>query len=605
MRSISTRLILLAGATVSALAIVAALAGHGTGATKSEGASAAADASALLDPRYVKASACGNPARGRNELFKPGVNMALAGEAAAGAEGGMPLIEGLGTRRFAISSGDATARRYFDQGMALAYGFNHRAAMLSFKEAQHHDPSCAMCYWGEALVLGPNINRPMQPEEVAPAFAAISQARALAEGVTARERALIEALATRYAADPEADRAALDQAFAEAMGEVAAAYPDDADIAVLYAEALMNLQPWDYWEADGVAPKGRAGEIVATLERVLKMDPNHPHAIHLYIHAVEASAAPERAEPYADRLAELIPAAGHLVHMPGHIYLRVGRYRDSLETNLAAIEADEALMAAIPDDDIYRYGYYPHNVHFVLTSAQMSGSAAEALEAAAKLDSVMSDAMARQWGWVQAIKTASFTAAARFADPEDVLVMAKPTDDFPFVQGFWHYARAMAHLRGGDLESARAEAAAIDRLRTEADHSMLIAQWVPAPDLLAIAGKVLEARVVRAEGDHDRAIALLEEAVALEDQIPYMEPPYWYYPVRQTLGATLLMAGRPDEAETVFEASLIDHPNNGWALFGLMKAQEAQGDHAAAKVTAELLEAAWFGDAASLDLASL
>jgi tetratricopeptide (TPR) repeat protein len=315
----------------------------------------------------------------------------------------VPLWPGMESRSFPADTAHPRAQRFVDQGVMLAFGFNHAEARRSFQEAQRLDPSCALCFWGEALVLGPNINAPMEPGANEAALAVLRRAAALAPQAGPRERALVEALEKRYSADPAADRAALDRAYADAMAAVSARFPDDLALATLAAEALMDLSPWDYWGPGGVEPKGRTEEILALLEGVLARDPDHPGAIHLYIHAVEASSRPQRAEPYADRLARQDLGAGHLVHMPSHIYYRVGRYRDSLEANRRAVAADEAFLKAAPASGIYAGGYYPHNIHFLMVSAQMAGDGATAIEAAGKLERAISDEVAAQYPWVQPI----------------------------------------------------------------------------------------------------------------------------------------------------------------------------------------------------------
>lgn len=539
----------------------------------------------------------------RTELFKPGVGFA-AESPLAPVTNGMerpPLYAGLGKGTFPVTTSVPEAQAYFDQGMKLAWAFNHAEARRAFIESQRLDPNAAMAFWGEAFVLGQNINDGMRPEAIAPAFAALSRAIALAPAATAKEQALITALAERYAADPEADRAALNLAWADAMREVAKAYPADVDIQVLFADALMNLQPWDYWEADGVTPKGNAGEIVATLEAALAVDPHHPAAAHLYIHAVEASATPERGEPYADLLRGATPAAGHLVHMPAHIYARVGRHADSLAVNREAVAADEAMLRQMGDaaSPLYRYGYYPHNVHFLLVAAQMSGARDDALEAAAKLGAITSDAVSDELAWVQAIKTAPYSAAAMFADPDAIAAMPDPGDRFPFVKGYWHYARGVALARVGAVEEAAEEAAAIDELIESADFAALEAQYLPADIVLGIARRVVEARIDQAEGDFRAAASKLREAVALEDSIAYMEPPYWYYPVRQTLGAVLYQEGRHAESAAMFREALARLPKNGWALWGLMQAEAKAGDPNLAETTRQF-EAVWLGDRSQL-----
>jgi tetratricopeptide (TPR) repeat protein len=560
----------------------------------------------LLDPTTVAASACGNMRWAKNELFKPGVLLAsLGAKPAAAAEAAtLPRLDGLGPRRLEVTTASAAAQADVDQGYAWLMGFNHFLAAAYFRQAQEADPTCAMCYWGEAYALGPNINDVMHDTSVRPAFQAVSTAMALRDGATERERALIEALAERYSIDPAADRAALDAAYADAMLAVAERFPDDIEVKVLAAEAVMNTQPWDYWEADGVTPKGRAGTLVELLETALATDPDHPHAIHLYIHTVEASSTPERAEPYADRLGGLMPTAGHLVHMPSHIYYRVGRYQDSLEANIEAAAADETLFERWEEAGPYRYGYYPHNVHFVLTSAQMAGAAAETLDAAAKLGSVMSDEVAAQVGWIQAIKTAPLTAHAQLSDKGTVLALPEPGDAMPYVKAFWHYARGIALAREGD-PAALAEAEAIEALREAPGLQVMIDGYIPAPDILTLAANVVRAKSAAHGGDFATAVPLLEEAAAIQATIPYMEPPYWPYPVEQTLGAVKLQAGDAAAAAGHFQAALMTAPNNGWSLFGLHEAQVAAGDEAAAKVTAERLAEAWVGDDALLSLERL
>ncbi|MFD2190837.1 hypothetical protein [Pistricoccus aurantiacus] len=540
----------------------------------------------------------------KTELFKPGVG--IAGERAeptADSAARVPLYEGLGERSYEITTRNPRAQAYFDQGLKLAWGFNHAEARRAFREAQRLDPSCAMCFWGEAFVLGSNINDAMHDEAIAPAFEAITRAMALKDGATSKERALIEALAKRYAADSNADRAALDQAWTAAIRTVAQRYPRDADIQVLYADAMMNLQPWDYWEADGVTPKGYAADIVATLERALVTAPGHPAAAHLYIHAVEASATPERAEPHADALRGAMPGAGHLTHMPAHIYSRVGRHKDSLAVNRDAIAADERMLKAMGDaaSPLYRFGYYPHNVHFLMVAAQLSGAKEDVLASAAKLDAITSDEVSAELGWVQAIKTAPYSAHAQFAEPEAILALADPGDQFPFVKGYWHYARGVAFARQGRIDEALAEATALNELYTNADLDGLEAQYVPARALLEIAKHVVEARVEQARQDYPAAEHHLQEAIALEDSIAYMEPPYWYYPVRQTLAAVQLQDGRAQQAIATFQQALKKQPRNGWALWGLLQAQQQTGD-ASARQTEREFRQVWLGDNASLAL---
>jgi tetratricopeptide (TPR) repeat protein len=505
-----------------------------------------------------------------------------------------------------ITTDNAKAQAYFDQGLGLTWAFNHSEARRAFQEGQRLDPNCAMCFWGEAFVLGPNINDGMRDEAIAPAVAAVQRASALKAGVSAKERALIDALARRYAADPAADRAALNAAWADAMREVAQAYPHDATVLVFFADALMNLQPWDYWEADGTTPKGHGGEIAMTLKQALELDPDHPAAAHLFIHAVEASAHPEDAEAVADRLRGAAPAAGHLVHMPAHIYMRLGRHQDSVAVNRDAVAADEAFLqqAGGAASALYRFGYYPHNVHFLMVSAQMAGLAEDVISSADKLAKVTSDEVSQELGWVQAIKTAPYSAHAQFSDAETILALRDPGDRFPFVKGFWHYARGVALAASGEVESARREAEAIERLITAADLSGLEAQYLPAREVLRIAKHVVEARIEQAREDYGAAEHHLMEAIALQDGLSYMEPPFWYYPLRQTLGAVLLQQGRAAEAVTAFEQALRQAPRNGWVLWGLLQAQTAAGDGNAAATRAAFAKA-WLGNQNLLTLGRL
>jgi tetratricopeptide (TPR) repeat protein len=532
----------------------------------------------------------------KTELFNPGVSHA-AGTAGKTVTGRPPLYEGLGNMAMPVTTKSAEAQAYFDQGLRLAWGFNHAEARRSFQEAQRLDPECAMCFWGEAFVLGPNINDAMHDEAAAAARAAIDRALALREVATPKERALIEALSSRYDADLTAGRPPLDEAWAGAMGGVTRAYPDDADMLVLYAEALMNLQPWDYWEADGLTPKGVGGKIVAVLERALELDADHLGAAHLYIHAVEASADPARAEAVADRLRGAAPAAGHLTHMPAHLYMRIGRHGDSIAVNHYAIAADEAFLAQAGDaaSPLYRFGYYPHNVHFLMVSAQMAGVKEDVIGAAEKLAEITSDEVSQELAWVQAIKSAPFSAHAQFSDPDVILALPNPGDRFPFVKGYWHYARGVALAFKGDHEGASAEADAIGRLIDEADLSVLDEQYLPARDVLGIARHVVEARIAQARRDYAAAERQLAEAIRLQDGMSYMEPPFWYYPVRQTLGAVLLQQGRADEAVAAFEKALAASPRNGWALWGLLKAKAAAGSADLAETEAAFAKA-WLGD---------
>ncbi len=505
-----------------------------------------------------------------------------------------PLYDNLGVLSFPVTTGNPTAQRYFDQGLRLALGFNHAEARRAFRAAQRHDPACAMCYWGEAFVLGPNINAPMDAAAVEPAMAAVRAAEQRAAGASAREQALIAALATRYSDDPKAERAALDQDFAAAMREVAARSPQDDTIQVLHAEALMNLAPWDYWEAGGARAKGKTDEILAALETVLARNPDHPGAIHYYIHMVEASDRPERALRYARRLTAAMPGAGHIVHMPFHIYYRVGDYKTALEANKAAVAIDEAYIAAAAPTGIYPAAYYPHNVHSLMASAQMAGDGDTAIAAAEKLARIVTSEAARTIPMVQPIQVAPYFAHVQFSPARTVLAIADPGDQLPFVKAMWHYARGVAHAAERNVAGAQAEAAAIAGLETR-DFTELTAAGIPAPDVLELASQLVLARIALAESNLDAARELLEKASAVQDRLIYSEPPHWYFPVRQSLGAVLMRMGRLAAAEEAFRASLAQAPNNGAALFGLAEVYRRMSRPDAATEMMRRFENAWAG----------
>ena len=525
---------------------------------------------------------------------------------AAFADNDPPLWNGLGTLSYKITTTSGAAQNYFDQGLRLAYAFNHAEAQRAFRKAEKIDPHCAMCFWGEALVLGPNINLPMSELAVPPAFAALQKAQALAASASPREHMLIGALSARYTDDPKADRKPLDAAYAAAMEKVAAKFPDDDEIAVLYAESVMDVSPWNYWQPGGHEPTPQAAPIVSTLERVLARNPAHPGAAHFYIHAVEASDRPQRAEPFADRLRGAMPAAGHLVHMPSHIYYRVGRYLDALSVNKTAAAVDETYLEATDAPmGVYRLGYYPHNVHFMLASAMMAGDGEVAIAAAEKLRNLIPGDVARGIAIVHPIKAAAYFAHARFSAPDTILALPDPGDDIPYAQAMWRYARSLAATAKGDYTGAEAEANAIAGIANRADFSALLAVGVPALDVLKLARTLALGRLAQAQGDGQAAIAAFEEAAALQDGLPYTEPPFWYYPVRQTLAAALLQAGRLDEAEAQFKRALERAPNNGWSYFGLAKVYTALGNATAAREAEENLAKTWVGNPSLLELSKL
>jgi tetratricopeptide (TPR) repeat protein len=514
------------------------------------------------------------------------------------AGGDVPLYGNLGTLSFKVGTPNARAQAYFDQGLRWAFAFNHAEAQRAFQAAQKADPKLAMAWWGEALVLGPNINAPMLPEAAAPALAALARAVELAPDAPAKDRALIAALQQRYSADPKAERAALDAAYADAMKAVAAKYPGDDTILTLYAESVMDTQAWDYWEAGGAKPKGRAAELLAALEKVLARNPHHPGAVHLYIHAVEASTKPERALPHARRLAALMPGAGHVVHMPAHIYYRVGLYKESLEINKRAMAVDEQYFKTSPSDPMYKSAYYPHNIHFVLVSAQMGGDGPTAIDAARKLDAALSDEAVAQFAVLEPIKAAPYLAHVVFSAPETILALKAPPKEQVLVAALAHYARALAFAAKKDAASAQREIDAIAATLQKADFKPYADWAVPGKEIVQTARLVASARLADAQGDLPGAAKAYEEAIAVEDALAYMEPPYWYYPIRQSLGAVYLRQGKLDAAEKALRDSLGRVRSNGWALAGLAEVYKRKGDAKAEAAARKAYARAWLGGSA-------
>jgi tetratricopeptide (TPR) repeat protein len=549
---------------------------------------------AMLDPTTRVASLCGGKdgkASMRDKLMLSAAVLQSPGL------GEIRLYEGLGTVHFPITTSNPLAQRYFDQGLSFAYGFNHAAAIASFRAAQRLDPNCAMCWWGEALSHGPNINAPMDAEASARALEVSRRAQSLAAETTAVEQALISAMLHRYSQGPDADRPLLDAAFADAMLEAAIAHPASDDVLLLAAEAAMNTRPWDYWQADGKTPQPRLGQAVRLVEAVLQRNPRHPQAAHLYIQLMENGPDPKLAEAAADQLAApLAPTAGHLVHMPAHIYYRLGRWQDSIRVNVEAARADERWIAESGDTGMVRYGYYPHNVHFIVASAQMAGDMQTAMREATKLQTILDPETSAKIAWIQAVNAAPYFAAAQFAAPAEVLAMSAPDARLPYATAMRHYARALARAQQRNRSGFEEELRSLRRLRETAAWEPMVEQGVPAPDLLRIAESVARARWAYANGQFNDAVRLYQDAVSAEAGIPYMEPPYWYYPVQQSLGAALYRAGRYDEAVDAFTAALASSPNNGWVLFGLAAAQRAAGREAHAAAARAALQRTWAGD---------
>lgn len=504
---------------------------------------------------------------------------------------GAPVFKGLGAHSMKVTA-TPEAQAYFDQGINLVFGFNHAEAIRSFREAARLDPNCAMCWWGVALALGSNINLAMPDDAIPAAWAALKKAEAGAPKVSAREQAWIAALSKRYAETKAADRTALNAAFAAAMGELAARYPDDLDAQTFWAESMMDTQPWDYWEADKRTPKGHGAAIVATLEQVIARAPNHPGALHLYIHAVEASTTPERAEPAADRLLKLMPSAGHIVHMPSHIYYRVGRYADAAAANEAAAQVDEAYIAACRAQGFYPAGYYGHNIHFLWTSAEMEGRYQAAIDASRRLvKAVDAGNLAKQMSIAELYNFTPTVTLLRFGKYREILAEPAPDRMLTLDMAMWLYAQAFAHANTGDLAAAasdRKKLAALQKARFERYEAFA----VPAELMIPVALASVDGEIARKSGDLAGAVGHFRKAQALERALPYTEPAYWHRPVAHLLGAALLEAGQPAEAEAVYRDSLHHYRRDGWALMGLVKALQAQGKSAeAATVGAEFGEA--------------
>jgi len=509
-------------------------------------------------------------------------------------EPSVPLFDNLGDYHHPISTDSDLAQRYFDQGLILTYGFNHAEAARSFREATRLDPNCAMCYWGVALVLGPNINAAMDTDAVPESWQALQNALERSQNASNQEQAYIQALAKRYSLDPRADRPSLDIAYVQAMRDVSQRYPDDLDAGTLFAEALMDTMPWDYW-IDG-KPKPKTQEILATLDSVLDRNPNHPGANHFYIHTVEASPEPDRAIPCADRLRNLVPGSGHLVHMPSHIYIRVGRYHDAAIANQRAIAVDQNYITQSSTPGFYRSAYVPHNPHFLWASASMEGRSELAMQAARHTAAMVDQHKMRQpeYDTLQHYYLIPLYTLARFGKWDEILAEPSPGQELKYPTGVWHYARGMAFLSKGQLDQATEELNQLNAIAADPELAkMLIWDINPTANLLHIASEVLAGELAAKQADYESAIAHLQMAVRLQDELRYDEPETWYYPVRQSLGAVLLDADQTATAEQVYRQDLEIHPDNGWSLFGLAQSLQAQGKIQEARAVQERFQEAW------------
>jgi tetratricopeptide (TPR) repeat protein len=499
----------------------------------------------------------------------------------------VPLYTNLGAHHKQISTRVPATQQYFDQGLRLVYGFNHAEAIRAFRHAAELDSTCAMCWWGIALAYGPHVNAPMDSASGVAAYAAVQRAQALVSHATAQERAYIGAVAQRYAAVPPANRAGLDTAYSRAMGSLASTYASDLDAATLYAESMMDLRPWNYWRPDGTPYPG-TDEIVRQLLRVIAGNPNHPGACHYYIHAVEA-VNPQAAVPCAERLAQLMPGEGHMVHMPAHIYIRVGRWNDAVEANQHAIHTDEMFIEGEHPMGVYPLAYYPHNIHFLAFASTMAGRSAQAIEASRVLVTKVNVDVARQVGMLQEMLPYHTLTLTTFGRWDEVLADPLPPADIRFSYGMAEYARGVAYAAKGQWADAQAA------LDTVTAINAATPEGADAKTALSIAVHALEGEIATRRGDFDTGIHHFRAALAIEDAGLYFEPPKWYHPIRQSLGAALLSAGQNAEAEAVYREDLRRFPENGWSLFGLAQALRAQGKTTEAAAVDERFRRAWAG----------
>ncbi|BAY13806.1 tetratricopeptide repeat protein [Calothrix sp. NIES-2098] len=517
-------------------------------------------------------------------------SLVFPGNALAQIQQPYTLISGLGTHHHPVSTQNPQAQKFFDQGLNLIYAFNHDEAARSFKYAAELDPQLAMAYWGIALALGPNINLDVDSDREQAAYAAIQQAVALSKHASQQEQDYINALAKRYSNNSHAYLYKLAVDYKNAMADLVKRYPQDLDAKTLYAESLMDLHPWQLWTKDG-KPGEDTEEILAVLESVLKSEPNHPGANHYYIHAVEASLTPERALESAKRLETLVPAAGHLVHMPSHIYFRVGDYTGAMRSNALAIAQDEAYIQKNHVQGFYPLMYYSHNVHFLAVAAAMAGKYQEAIQAADKLVTNATP-FASEVPMIEGYLGTKLLIQTRFSDWDNILKSTVPDDKLVTTKALWYFAHGMANAAKGNIEDAASDRAALLNAQNTIPANATIGMS-PASSILDIASNLLDGKIAKAKQDYDSAIKLLETAVAKEDALNYMEPPDWYIPTREALGGVLLAKGDYAAAEKVFRADLQKYPLNGRSLFGLQASLQALGKDNDAKLVQAQFVKAW------------
>ncbi len=504
-----------------------------------------------------------------------------------------PLFENLGNLHFPITTKVDKAQVFFNQGIKLTYAFNHAEAHRSFMEASRLDPNSAMTFWGQAYALGPNINDPLPDDErKQKANEALTKAKKIASKATAKEQALITALESRYNEDLTTDITSLNIAYMEAMAKVLQKFPEDADVQTLYAASVMNTMPWNYWDNEG-NPAQNTLKGKAALEKAMEINPDHPGAHHYYIHMVELP-KPDLAVPSADKLGALMPAAGHIVHMPSHIYIRVGRYQDAVKANEAAILADEDYISQCYSQGMYPLGYYPHNLHFLWSASSLLGSSKAAIDAAKKTAEKVPIGELTTLPFLQDFASTPLLAYTRFGKWNEILTVPYQGDDYKHIKLIWHYARGIAFLRKNNIKEAQEELEAIAAMKDDPELENLIANYTnPSTSIAKVAHAVVSGEVAAAEGDLNRAIAHLQEAVALEDQLIYSEPAPWHIPARQTLGALLLKAKKYGEAEKIYKEDLAKLRQNGWSLMGLYKSLTAQQKTEEATAIKKEFDTAW------------
>lgn len=502
-----------------------------------------------------------------------------------------PKLYRLGEHSFPVTTNNRDAQRYINQGLNLSYGFNHAEAGRAFQEAARLDPKLAMAYWGQALVLGPNINAEMDSALENEAQKLIQQAKSLMYSVSPREQALINALEKRYTGNAER-RIVNNKAYAQAMREAHHRFPDDQDIAILFVESIMDLRPWGYWMPDG-EPNNGIAEAVEVTEQILRANPKHPGALHLHIHLLEATKTPERAEKSADLLLPLVPEAGHLVHMTSHIYQRVGRYADAVKSNQMAIAVDERYLSGCKKEGPYATIYYPHNIHFLWYAATFDGQSKLAMQAARDTASKVSDEILQKIPIATLFRVTPYWALARFGLWQEILQEPAPPAFNAFLTGSWHYVRGLAFVATQRTQQAQQELAKLHVVLNQLSKKDVILSKNTAGNILRIAAEVLTGEIAAARNQFDQAISHLDKAVRLDDALSYTEPPEFHFPPRLALGAILLKANRPSEAEVVYWEDLKRYRNNGWALYGLIEALALQNKVERAAIVKERFQNAW------------